>query len=165
MKIRTTFVSNSSSSSFICDFCGRIESGRDLNQYDAGMYCCENGHMFCEDDTNFDLDNLTEENYKDIKTMLQKRVEEYKENCDWEEEFIAKIDEYLESDDEEKDAEMKYYIYEIEADYYLREEIGIPEKYCPVCKRKKEMEKDEDYEQYKNLYDKFNGILPDGRNA
>jgi hypothetical protein len=49
MKYRTGFVSNSSSSSFICDISGRSESGWDMCFSDVGMYSCENGHTFDED--------------------------------------------------------------------------------------------------------------------
>jgi hypothetical protein len=48
MKIRNGFVSNSSSSSFICDITGEVESGWDLGLEEAGMYQCENGHTFSE---------------------------------------------------------------------------------------------------------------------
>jgi hypothetical protein len=48
MKYRTSFVTNSSSSSFICDVCGNSESGWDMGLSDAGMYECENGHTFCD---------------------------------------------------------------------------------------------------------------------
>lgn len=48
MKIRSGFVSNSSTSSFVCDVCGEEVSGMDLGISDAGMYSCENGHTFCE---------------------------------------------------------------------------------------------------------------------
>ena len=44
MKIRNGFVSNSSSSSFICNVCNGAESGWDLCLDDAGMFNCENGH-------------------------------------------------------------------------------------------------------------------------
>lgn len=47
MKIRTGFVSNSSSSSFICDVCGRTESGFDAYAEDFEMCYCKNGHIFC----------------------------------------------------------------------------------------------------------------------
>ena len=47
MKIRQGFVSNSSSSSFICEVCGRTETGYDLCAEDAEMYECENFHVFC----------------------------------------------------------------------------------------------------------------------
>lgn len=46
MKIRSCFVSNSSSSSFICSACGEIESGWDLSFEEVGMVECENGHCF-----------------------------------------------------------------------------------------------------------------------
>ena len=51
MKIRQGFVSNSSSSSFICDICGRIEAGSDCEcNEDYGLVQCENDHTFCEDE-------------------------------------------------------------------------------------------------------------------
>lgn len=48
MKIRNGFVSNSSSSSFICDSCGGDESGWDLLLSDAEMFKCSNGHTIHE---------------------------------------------------------------------------------------------------------------------
>ena len=63
MKIRNGFVSNSSSSSFICDVCGHDEAGYDLGLEDAEMYECQNGHIFCEShevgDFEEDCKNLT----------------------------------------------------------------------------------------------------------
>ena len=50
MKIRRSFVSNSSSSSFVCDVCGTAESGWDASVRDVGMYECYNGHIVCEED-------------------------------------------------------------------------------------------------------------------
>lgn len=46
MKSRNGFVSNSSSSSFMCLSCGEIESGMDLCLSDAGMMECVHGHIF-----------------------------------------------------------------------------------------------------------------------
>lgn len=48
MKFRSGFVTNSSSSSFICDVCGETTSGYDMTLSDAYMYECKNGHTFCE---------------------------------------------------------------------------------------------------------------------
>lgn len=48
MKYRKSFVTNSSSSSYICDICGEEASGWDLSLSEAEMYECENGHTFCE---------------------------------------------------------------------------------------------------------------------
>lgn len=47
MKYRKSFVTNSSSSSFVCEVCGDVESGWDMGFDDAGMVECENEHMFC----------------------------------------------------------------------------------------------------------------------
>ena len=48
MKIRNGFVSNSSSSSFVCCVCDEILSGWDASPSDLGMKMCVNGHTFCE---------------------------------------------------------------------------------------------------------------------
>ena len=50
MKYRSDFVTNSSSSSYTCDICGRTESGWDISLSEAGMVECVNGHTICEDE-------------------------------------------------------------------------------------------------------------------
>jgi len=47
MKIRNGFVSNSSSSSFVCDICGCVAEGYDMSIQEAQMVECENRHTFC----------------------------------------------------------------------------------------------------------------------
>ena len=49
MKIRKGFVSNSSSSSFICDITGSVESGYDASLSDVEMCRCINDHTFLHD--------------------------------------------------------------------------------------------------------------------
>ena len=46
MKIRTGFVSNSSSSSFVCDISGGVECGYDCSLSDVEMVRCTEGHTF-----------------------------------------------------------------------------------------------------------------------
>ena len=48
-KIRNGFVSNSSSSSFVCDLCGYETSGWDICLSEAEMFECENGHTLCDE--------------------------------------------------------------------------------------------------------------------
>lgn len=55
MKYRLSFVTNSSSSSYICDVCGRHEEGWDMCLSEAEMMQCENGHTICEDEMTEDI--------------------------------------------------------------------------------------------------------------
>lgn len=48
MKRRVGFVSNSSSSSFICDVSGEVVAGWDVGLNEAEMKQCENGHTFSD---------------------------------------------------------------------------------------------------------------------
>jgi hypothetical protein len=50
MKFRKDFVTNSSSSSYVCEICGRTESGWDMGLSDCEMMECVNGHVFCCDE-------------------------------------------------------------------------------------------------------------------
>ena len=49
MKFRNGFVSNSSSSSYICDTCGQDYIGYDIELSDINMNICCNGHTFCDE--------------------------------------------------------------------------------------------------------------------
>lgn len=62
MKIRLCFVSNSSSSSCVCDLCGRSETGWDLYAGpDADMFSCVNGHVICSEEAVTPFDEWLEE--------------------------------------------------------------------------------------------------------
>jgi hypothetical protein len=50
MKIRKGFVSNSSTTSFVCDICGASEAGMDASPQDFGFIQCQNEHIICEDE-------------------------------------------------------------------------------------------------------------------
>jgi len=49
MKIRNGFVSNSSSSSYVCEICNAALEAYDCNLNEIGLCECENGHLFCLD--------------------------------------------------------------------------------------------------------------------
>jgi hypothetical protein len=55
MKVRKGFVSNSSSSSFICEICGEKAEGMDISLSEADMFQCENGHTMCTEHALKDL--------------------------------------------------------------------------------------------------------------
>lgn len=61
MRLRNGFVSNSSSSSFICAVCSQEASGWDLGLEGAGMFQCVNGHTVCVDHAKKDLPDDTYE--------------------------------------------------------------------------------------------------------
>jgi hypothetical protein len=50
MKFRKGFVSNSSSSSFVCDTCKETFSGWDASPSEFEHQYCVNGHVICEDE-------------------------------------------------------------------------------------------------------------------
>ena len=70
MKIRTGFVSNSSSSSFICDTCGETFEGMDLCPTDAEHYECCNGHIFCDKEVLGEVDEDLDEYGGSVRVEL-----------------------------------------------------------------------------------------------
>lgn len=121
MKIRSDFVTNSSSSSFVCEICGRTESGYDLGLSDCEMMQCVNGHTFCCDEA-LEMPSKKEmikyilENEYNIKSIYNYRDGRYYNTTITEEEL------------EEYGEDTLFY------DYYNPEgHYGVPESMCPIC--------------------------------
>ena len=75
-KIRLGFVSNSSSSSFICCLSGEEMSGRDISLSDCGMTQCSNGHVIMEE---YKLESK-DPSIKELKTWLKDWIENWPEH-------------------------------------------------------------------------------------
>lgn len=103
MKYRLDFVTNSSSSSFICDVCGAHVEGWDMSLSEAEMYECVNGHTICEDEL------LEKPNFREfLESVIDDEDKEL---------LNSEVDEY-ELESMAMDYEFRYY---------------LPEKYCPIC--------------------------------
>jgi len=70
MKIRRGFVANSSSSTYICDVCGDVESGMDLGLEELSMYQCSNGHYFHNHEAMYNVDDDPTQLQLDAKIEL-----------------------------------------------------------------------------------------------
>lgn len=118
MKIRKDFVTNSSSSSYVCEICGRSESGWDIGLGDCEMMECVNGHVFCCDEA---LERPTKKEM--IKIILEN---EYNKNR-WD----SKLGIYRDCTEEElqeMDENILFDEWVTEGSYY-----GVPECMCPIC--------------------------------
>jgi hypothetical protein len=129
MKFRLDFVTNSSSSSYICDVCGRVESGYDMGISDAEMYQCKNGHTFCEDEAlkpvsekELAIKFLEQDLWKD-QSWRGAREESYKEEL---RKDIAVLRDPNSNSDEVSDL-----VADIIGNYDIR--YSMPAEYCPIC--------------------------------
>lgn len=120
MKTRQGFVSNSSSSSFICDVCGATESGMDMCHTDFDMSQCPNGHLICNSHA-LDIEEKTIQELKDKAICIIK--EEFDKDSKYYDEYMKEVEELYDNDDISG-------LYE-----YLREfeECEISEDECPIC--------------------------------
>ena len=121
MKFRKDFVTNSSSSSYVCEICGRTESGWDMGLRDCEMMECINGHVFSCDEA---LEMPSKEEM--IKAILENEYN-IKSRYDY---FARKYHETVYSEEqllEMDDVELFYDFYNPEG-YY-----EVPECMCPIC--------------------------------
>ena len=119
MKIRKGFVSNSSSSSFICDLCGESHSGWDINVYAVGGYECENGHVVCCLDREFDSGKCVEIFERDIANNNV---------CEF---FLDRYNGVIKNDNLSEQGK-KSSVIEI-AYEYCTEDV-LPESLCAICR-------------------------------
>ena len=118
MKFRKDFVTNSSSSSYVCEICGRTESGFDLCLSDAEMMECVNSHTFCREEA------LKRPSKKDLIKMI---LENELNKDTWDSTLKGRRD-YTEEElitMEEDDLFDKFCS---EGGYY-----EVPECVCPIC--------------------------------
>lgn len=110
MKIRKCHVTNSSSSSFICDICGREESGYDMCLSEAYMFECVNGHIFCTDEAIENTDEV-------IKLIFDQELHLEKNNG---------REDYTEE-------ELRSWEFEKLVRFYSDGYYDVPECICPIC--------------------------------
>lgn len=118
MKFRKDFVTNSSSSSYVCEICGRTESGWDFGLSDCEMMECVNGHVFCCDEaleipSKKEMIKMILENEwnKDVWTSRSDGYKDYTED-----ELLAMSEDDL------------FHDFCSESGYY-----DVPECVCPIC--------------------------------
>jgi hypothetical protein len=118
MKFRKDFVTNSSSSSYVCEICGRTESGWDMGLSDCEMMECVNGHVFCCDEaletpSKKEMIKMIIENEwnKDVWTSHSDGYKDYTED-----ELLAMSEDDL------------FHDFCSESGYY-----NVPECVCPIC--------------------------------
>ena len=130
MKIRNSFVSNSSSTSFTCSYCGNVESGWDYGLEECCMFECENNHIICQyHDKNWEE---KKHNQEIINKEVEKWFDEEKEHmiC-FRKEYGFHIDDYKNKEDRDPtDEEVKERIVNGYKEGYID---SVPEEYCPLC--------------------------------
>jgi len=119
MKYRKDFVTNSSSSSFVCDICGNEISGWDCSVKDGEMFECVNCHIICNEhaltpprEKLLEFMREIESSYSSIEPLTEEELSE------------------MSNDD---------MIDEILSEWCYGE---VPEEFCPICQFEEYSSKD-----------------------
>ena len=116
VKYRTGFVSNSSTSSYVCDICNKIFSGWDEGLEEFGLYSCRNGHTFCEEHAK-----------EKIHYTKERLIELFEKEKSWiGEEDMKDILATIERGDEDE-------IEEILVEYLESGRCDVAPEQCPLC--------------------------------
>jgi hypothetical protein len=122
MKIRICFVSNSSSSSFVCDICKEEYSGWDVYP----TFTCENDHQVCEYCFE-DLDELS----------LEQKAEVIKQYCSDQIKYYSDKSIATWLTDSERESRIAKYLKMIDGDVEdVFDDHEFNSRHCPVCQLK-----------------------------
>ena len=127
MKTRRGFVSNSSTTTFVCDVCGASDGGMDVGADELGYADCANGHTYCQRHA-LKTDWIDEDDAEVVKGYMLSVIDTLPEDSwivkvGWRKEIEA-LDP-IESEDD---------IYDFYSDF--KPEVGGDIARCPICQFK-----------------------------
>jgi hypothetical protein len=119
MKYRKDFVTNSSSSSYVCEICGRTERGYDVALSEIEMQQCVNGHTICTDEA-LDLPDKSEL----VRMVMELGYNREYKVADGEYQWVEITEEEVAAKDED----------ELWCDFITEGGFWeVPECVCPIC--------------------------------